>query len=247
MGITIEQLGRGRPTGAADRRRADRAASRYHVGAHQRVARPDGVAGRRRVADDSASTCPTTRSGQRAYVERLPGWARPVFGFDAGMIHPRCPEALAQAGMSLAAGVAIPAATPFRRSTREVIPRSPRDQGVGRADLAHQGVARECGPWSRAVRQEFPTSLARAFGRNGRHADGSGAAVDWRALRRPAGEAGCGVAGPRRAGVPARQQTISHVDDDGYFTVQVLGVSPSRPAAICGRWTSSLIRTSGCW
>lgn len=168
---------------------------------------------------------PDDAVGQRAYVERLARLGASGLAFDTGMIHPEVPEALAQAGDEFGLPVlAIPAATPFLAISRAVISAITADQVALVAQISRNQERLASAAMVKGAAGVVDT-LARALAATVVTLDGSGAAVDsaGAGAGRLAKRAAALLDSRRGKGVPARQQTISHVDDDGYFTVQVLG------------------------
>ncbi len=166
---------------------------------------------------------PDDAVGQRAYVERLARFGAAGVAFDTGMVHPAVPEALAQAGDEFGLPVlAIPAATPFLAISRAVISAITADQVALVAQISRNQERLASAAMLKGAAGVVET-LARALGATVVTLDGSLAVVD-------SAGAGAGKLAQRasallesRRGKGARQPTISHVDDDGYFTAQVLG------------------------
>lgn len=169
---------------------------------------------------------PDDAVGQRAYAERLAHIGAAGLAFDTGMIHPDVPQALAEAGDEFGLPVlAIPAATPFLAISRAVISAITADQVALVAQISrHQERLASAAMLKGAA--GVVESLARVLSATVVTLDGSGAAADsaGTGATRLATRAATLLETRRRTGAPTqRQPTFSHVDDEGYLAVQVLG------------------------
>lgn len=163
---------------------------------------------------------------QRAYVARLASIGAAGLAFDTGMIHSSVPEALAQAGDEFGLPVlAIPGATPFLAISRAVISAITADQVALVAQISRNQERLASAAMLKGA-AGVVESLARILGATVLTLDGAAAVAESAGagstrLARRATTLLTARRGKRAASL--RQPTFSHVDDEGYFTVQVLG------------------------
>lgn len=162
-------------------------------------------------------------AAQRAYVERLARVGIAGLAFDAGMIHPEIPPAIAAAGDEFGLPViAIPAPTPFLAISRAVISALTADQVALVAQISRDQERLASAALLRGSPGVLAT-LSRALSATAITLDAGGE------LAESAGP-GAGALARRVSAQLAqrgsrRQRSWSHVDDDGYVIALSLAKS----------------------